>query len=206
MSLDVRNVVVNLKALAVTSAAVDLCKLALAITTLVRMQPNRGYVFLAALGAWSLIVKILVVCASMAGYGLVFWGVSKGDKRFVVAAAVIFAISVLFRCLFMLEGAFVIIQEDISAMSTVATVSLMPTGAGLYFAHQQQYTTAAPVDVPVISAGVNPLSTAFRIIQANLIHACSVAVHIIFFIVIRKYMRCSKFRLRPGDVLVATRT
>ncbi|XP_064469273.1 uncharacterized protein LOC135383918 [Ornithodoros turicata] len=204
MALDLRNVVVNLKALSVTSAAVDACKLALAITTLVRLQPNRGYVFLAALGPWSLATKIVIVVASMVGYVLVFYGAAKDDRRFLLIAAVIFAVSVIFRCMFMVEGALVVVQEDITATITASTASMTPTGAGLYFAHQAPHTT--PVDnVPVISVA-NPMSTTFRILQVNVIHACSIAVHIIFFIVLRKYVRCSKLKLRPEDVPPSTRT
>lgn len=111
-ALDARNVVVNLRALAITSVAVDTCKLALATVTTVRRQPNRGFVFLASIAVWSLSAKLAVIVASLAAYGLVFWAASREARRPMLAAAAVFAVAIVMRFLFMIEGAVVVLQES----------------------------------------------------------------------------------------------
>ncbi|CAN7983750.1 unnamed protein product [Ixodes hexagonus] len=210
--MDVRNVLVNLRALSATSIAVDSCKLALATVTLVRMQPNRGYVFLAPIAAWSLAAKILVVCASLVGYGFVLWAAAKDARKPIVAAAVIFAVAIFFRFLFMVEGALVVLQ-DVAANATSAATTAKTTlsgGAGahgpglVHLSHDIMDTQAAEPVRP--QQGANMIEAVLRILQVNIIHTCSVAVHVVFLMVIRKYMRCTRFKLRPEDMPAEART
>lgn len=123
-ALDTRNVVVNLRALVVTSVGVDACKLALAIVTMVRLQPNQGFVFLASIAVWSLSAKVAVISASLATYGLVLWAANREARRPMAVAAAVFVVAIALRFLFMVEGAVVVLQESFArANATAATAA-----------------------------------------------------------------------------------
>lgn len=145
-ALDTRNVVVNLRALAITSVGVDACKLALAIVTMVRLQPNRGFVFLASMAVWSLSAKLAVICASIAAYGLVLWAANREARRPMAVAAAVFVVAIALRFLFMIEGAVVVIQDSVvRANATAATAA--PDDA------QHLFVPAAPRGVLVKARG-----------------------------------------------------
>lgn len=215
--LDTRNVVVNLRALAITSVAVDTCKLALATVTAVRRQPNRGFVFLASIAVWSLSAKLAVTAASLAAYGLVFWAAPREARRPVVIAAAVFAVAIAMRFLFMIEGAVVVLQEstehtanaswehDAAHLHHVLTKSELH-GPMVHLKHDildahsaNAYVAPAP---PTPKVG----DIVLKILQANIIHTCSVAVHVVFLLVIRKYMRCTKVKQRLDDMPAEART
>ncbi|EEC11788.1 hypothetical protein IscW_ISCW009246 [Ixodes scapularis] len=211
--VDARNVLVNLRALSATSIAVDACKLALATVTLVRMQPNRGYVYLVPIAAWSLTAKIMVVIASLAGYGIVLWAAARDTRKPIVAAAAIFMVAIFFRFLFMVEGALVVLQDSAAnRTTTAATIGEIafrgaPDIHGPGVVHLgHDITDAQGTEFTKPQQTVNLMETVPRILQVNIIHICSVAVHVVFLLVIRKYMRCARFKLRPEDMPAEART
>ncbi|XP_050034373.1 uncharacterized protein [Dermacentor andersoni] len=223
-ALDTRNVVVNLRALAITSVAVDTCKLALATVTTVRRQPNRGFVFLASIAVWSLSAKLAVIVASLAAYGLVFWAASREARRPMLAAAAVFAVAIAMRFLFMIEGAVVVLQESVtpahanqsSALDAPHLRASADHGAVLtkselhgpmvhmkhqiLDAHSSNTVVAAPPPAPSI------VDIVLKILQVNIIHTCSVAVHVVFLLVLRKYMRSTKVKQRLEDMPAEART
>ncbi|XP_065282317.1 uncharacterized protein [Dermacentor albipictus] len=220
-ALDTRNVVVNLRALAITSVAVDTCKLALATVTTVRRQPNRGFVFLASIAVWSLSAKLAVIVASLAAYGLVFWAASREARRPMLAAAAVFAVAIAMRFLFMIEGAVVVLQESVTpahanASSAPHLRASADRGAVLtkselhgpmvhmrheiLDAHSSNTVVATPPPAP------NIVDIVLKILQVNIIHTCSVAVHVVFLLVLRKYMRSTKVKQRLEDMPAEART
>lgn len=223
--LDTRNVVVNLRALAITSVAVDTCKLALATVTTVRRQPNRGFVFLASIAVWSLSAKLAVTVASLAAYGLVFWAASREARRPMLAAAAVFAVAIVMRFLFMIEGAVVVLQEstahehatnassaqDVTHLHSSSDHGSVLTKSELHGpmvhlrhdileAHSSNTHAAPAAPTPSI------LDIVLKILQVNIIHSCSVAVHVVFLLVLRKYMRCTKVKQRLEDMPAEART
>lgn len=216
-AMDAKNIIVNLKALSVTSVAVDTCKLALAAVTLVRMQPNRGYVFLVPIASWSLGTKLIVVSASLVGYGLVFWAAAHDARKPIIAAAAIFVVAIGFRFLFMIEGALVVLQDSISNATIFTTAMLagaskavlgrttdIPGHGVVHLSHDISDIQTA--NSAIIVPAPNLLAVVVRVLQVNIIHTCSVAVHVVFLLVIRKYLRCTRFKLRPEDMSYEART
>lgn len=225
-ALDTRNVVVNLRALAMTSVAVDTCKLALATVTMVRRQPNRGFVFLASIAVWSLSAKLAIICASLVAYGVVFWAATREARRPMLAAAAVFVVAIVLRFLFMVEGGVVVLQESVvphagTNASADAKRILVPTDhrdpvltkselhgkAKGYLRHEildpHSSDTALPAPPP---PPPNIMETVFKILQVNIIHTCSVAVHIVFLLVLRKYMRCTRVKQHLEDMPAEART
>lgn len=222
-ALDARNVVVNLRALAITSVAVDTCKLALATVTTVRRQPNRGFVFLASIAVWSLSAKLAVIVASLAAYGLVFWAASREVRRPMLAAAAVFAVAIVMRFLFMIEGAVVVLQEsathahanDSSALDAphlhasanhgVLTKSELH-GPMVHLKHDILDAHSTNTVVATAPPAPSIVDVVLKILQVNIIHTCSVAVHVVFLLVLRKYMRCTKVKQRLEDMPAEART
>lgn len=221
-ALDTRNVVVNLRALAITSVGVDACKLALAIVTMVRLQPNRGFVFLASMAVWSLSAKLAVICASIAAYGLVLWAANREARRPMAVAAAVFVVAIALRFLFMIEGAVVVIQDSVvRANATAATaapddaqhlfVPAAPRARDLheqgreYLRHDISEPHTADI-VPPTKPTPSLVEVTLKIVQVNIIHTCSVAVHVVFLLVIRKFMRCTRMKQNSEDILAEART
>lgn len=226
-ALDTRNVVVNLRALAITSVGVDACKLALAIVTMVRLQPNRGFVFLASMAVWSLSAKLAVICASIAAYGLVLWAANREARRPMAVAAAVFVVAIALRFLFMIEGAVVVIQDSVvRANATAATaapddaqhlfVPAAPRGVLVkardlheqgreYLRHDISEPHTADI-VPPTKPTPSLVEVTLKIVQVNIIHTCSVAVHVVFLLVIRKFMRCTRMKQNSEDILAEART
>ncbi|KAH9368923.1 hypothetical protein HPB48_007083 [Haemaphysalis longicornis] len=50
------------------------------------------------------------------------------------------------------------------------------------------------------------LKVTLKILQVNIIHTCSVAVHVVFLLVIRKFMRCTRLKQNSEDMLAEART
>uniref|UniRef100_A0A131Z5T2 Uncharacterized protein n=1 Tax=Rhipicephalus appendiculatus TaxID=34631 RepID=A0A131Z5T2_RHIAP len=216
--LDTRNVVVNLRALAITSVAVDTCKLALATVTTVRRQPNRGFVFLASIAVWSLSAKLAVTVASLAAYGLVFWAASREARRPMLVAAAVFVVAIAMRFLFMIEGAVVVLQESTTHAHT-ANASSEQDAAHLHVLTKSElhgpmvHLKHDILDAHSSNTYVAPAPPAprvwdvvLKILQVNIIHTCSVAVHVVFLLVVRKYMRCTKVKQRLDDMPAEART
>ncbi|KAH6929956.1 hypothetical protein HPB50_007485 [Hyalomma asiaticum] len=223
--LDTRNVVVNLRALAITSVAVDTCKLALATVTTVRRQPNRGFVFLASIAVWSLSAKLAVTVASLAAYGLVFWAASREARRPMLAAAAVFAVAIAMRFLFMIEGAVVVLQESTTHAHTTNASSAQDEahlhsssdhgsvltkselhGPMVHLRHDILEAHSSNTHVAPVPPTPSILDIVLKILQVNIIHSCSVAVHVVFLLVLRKYMRCTKVKQRLEDMPAEART
>lgn len=225
--LDTRNVVVNLRALAVTSVGVDACKLALAIVTLVRLQPNRGFVFLASIAVWSLSAKLAVICASLAAYGLVLWAANREARRPMAAAAGVFVVAIVLRFLFMVEGAVVVLQDSVVHANATAVTAAPDDAQHLFIPAAPKGVLAKARDLheqgrvylrheisephssdTVLQTPPTPslVEVTLKILQVNIIHTCSVAVHVVFLLVIRKFMRCTRMKQNSEDMLAEART
>ncbi|XP_077483368.1 uncharacterized protein LOC144093652 isoform X2 [Amblyomma americanum] len=226
-ALDTRNVVVNLRALAMTSVAVDTCKLALATVTMVRRQPNRGFVFLASMAVWSLSAKLAIICASLVAYGVVFWAATREARRPMLAAAAVFVVAIALRFLFMVEGAVVVLQDSVVTRANTSSATLdarhifasadhrdpvltkseLHGKAKVHLRHEildpHSTDTALPAPPP---PPPSIMEIVFKILQVNIIHTCSVAVHIVFLLVLRKYMRCTKVKQHVEDMPAEART
>lgn len=226
-ALDTRNVVVNLRALVVTSVGVDACKLALAIVTMVRLQPNQGFVFLASIAVWSLSAKVAVISASLATYGLVLWAANREARRPMAVAAAVFVVAIALRFLFMVEGAVVVLQESFARANATAATAAPDDAQHLFIPaapkgvlakardlHEQgrvylRHDISEPHNADIVlltPPSPSLLKVTLKILQVNIIHTCSVAVHVVFLLVIRKFMRCTRLKQNSEDMLAEART